>query len=155
MPHFERAPVARAEVLIHAPVQDAFDAFVEPELLTKFWLAKASGPLAAGRRVRWEFMVPGAADDLEVKVLEVNERIVLAWSDGTTSAWTFRATSPTSTVVTVTQAGFTGSGDDVVAQALDATQGYTLVLSDLKVLLEQGRSANLVRDKAQLIIDRR
>jgi hypothetical protein len=38
-----------------------------------------------------------------------------------------------------------------VAQATNNVEGFTIVLCDLKTLLESGRSANLVRDKAELI----
>jgi hypothetical protein len=34
---------------------------------------------------------------------------------------------------------------------VNATEGFSIVLCDLKVLLESGHSANLVKDKAQLI----
>jgi hypothetical protein len=36
-------------------------------------------------------------------------------------------------------------------QATDTIEGFSIVLCDLKTLLESGRSANLVRDKAELI----
>src|SRR5687768_56821 len=108
MPQFERAPVARAKILVRAAAKDAYDAFVEPEKLTKFWLANASAPLAVGQRVRWRFMVPGAADDVEAKVLEPNERIVVAWSDGTTTEWIFEPSVDGGTIVSVEQSGFTG-----------------------------------------------
>ena len=153
MPHFERVPVARAKILVRASAKDAYDAFVEPATLTKFWLAHASAPLAVGKAVRWRFLVPGAADDVEAKVLEPNERIVVAWTDGTTTEWTFEPSVDGGTVVTVEQSGFAGTGDEIIATAIEATQGYTLVLSDLKLLLERGSAMNLVKDKATLITD--
>jgi hypothetical protein len=51
----------------------------------------------------------------------------------------------------VTESGFRGGADEVVAQAIEATAGFTLVLSELKALLEHGKALNLVRDKARLI----
>ena len=39
----------------------------------------------------------------------------------------------------------------MVAQAANLAEGFAIVLCDLKTLLESGRSANLVRDKAELI----
>ncbi len=41
--------------------------------------------------------------------------------------------------------------DDLLAQATNTVEGFSIVLCDLKILLETGRSANLVRDKAELI----
>ena len=92
MPTFERAPTARAEILIRTSAKDAFAAFVEPMILTKFWLARASAPLAVGARVKWDFMVPGASDEIEVTELEANQRIVIKWSNGSTTKWTFTPT---------------------------------------------------------------
>ncbi len=43
------------------------------------------------------------------------------------------------------------SGFKEVAQAVGAAEGFSIVLCDLKTLLESGTSANLVRDKAELI----
>ena len=37
-------------------------------------------------------------------------------------------------------------------EATNNVEGFSIVLSDLKTLLESGESANLVRDKAALII---
>jgi uncharacterized protein YndB with AHSA1/START domain len=44
-------PVANVSMLIRAPASDVFNAFVEPSMLTRFWLSRASAPLATGRSV--------------------------------------------------------------------------------------------------------
>lgn len=144
-------PVASVELLIRCTPGSAFSAFVEPATLTRFWLSKASAPLAPGGRARWEFMVPGATAQLSVEAFVPNQRIQIAWDDGTHVEWTFQEHTLGGTVVKVRQWGFQGSRDEVVALALDATAGFTLVLAELKVLLEQGTAANIVRDKAALI----
>lgn len=142
---------ASVELLIRCAPSSAYEAFVRPAVLTRFWLSKASGPLTPSCDVRWEFMVPGATAQLRVESLVPDERIQISWDDGTRVEWTFRKHDLDGTVVSVRQWGFQGSHDAVVAQALDATAGFTLVLAELKVLLEQGIAANLVRDKAALI----
>jgi uncharacterized protein YndB with AHSA1/START domain len=142
---------ASSEQLVRKPAREVFAAFVEPWLLVQFWLATASGPLEPGRKVHWEFMVKGAADDVEVLALESDRRIRVRWSDGTETEWTFTARGDDETVVRVEQSGFTGELHEIVATALEATQGYTIVLCDLKVLLEGERSVRLVADKAELI----
>ena len=77
--------------------------------------------------------------------MEVDTRIAVQWSDDTTVGWRF---SPfrDSTVVTIEHAGL---GD--VEAVVEATQGFTIVLCDLKVLLETGSSPRLSADKAWLI----
>jgi hypothetical protein len=53
------------------------------------------------------------------------------------------------TIVAIEASGF--GGDDPIGSIVDATEGFSIVLCDLKTLLETGRSANLVKDKAELI----
>jgi uncharacterized protein YndB with AHSA1/START domain len=144
-------PVARVSMLVRRPVAEVFNAFVEPALLERFWLSKASGPLQTGKSVRWDFMVEGASADAYVKELSTNERIFIEWSDGTTVSFKFTPHRADATVVGIENAGFNGDADEVIQTAIESTQGFTIVLCDLKTLLEQGRSMNLVRDKAALI----
>ena len=96
-------------------------------------------------------MVKGAAVETLVKEIERDKRILLEWSDGTTVEWTLQSRPDGTTRLAVENVGFKGTRDQVLETALEATQGFTIVLCDLKTLLEQGASANLVRDKARLI----
>lgn len=153
MPSYEKEPAVSCELLIRAPAEAVYSSFVEPARLTRFWLAKASAPLAVGKPVEWQFMVPGAADVVEAKTLEYGRRIVVASKDGTIISWHFDA-HPEGTVVTVSQTGFKGTGDEVIALALEATQGFSLVLCALKLLIERGQPMDIVSDKARLIAER-
>ena len=96
-------------------------------------------------------MLPGASAELTVEDLVPNERIRIAWDDGTHVEWTFREHPRGGTVVNVTQWGFGGDEREAVAQALDSVSGFSFVLAELEVLLEQGQPANIVRDKAALL----
>ncbi len=142
-------PVAKVSLPIRRPAAEVFNAFVDPAQLTRFWLNSASAPLTPGASVRWEFMVPGAADTITVRAVEPHRRIAFDWSDGSSVELRFEARADGSTTVSVEAGGF--SGEDPVAEALNNTEGFSLVLCDLKTLLESGRSAGLVRDKAALI----
>jgi uncharacterized protein YndB with AHSA1/START domain len=142
--------VARAEILIRKPVTEVFRAFTDPEMLTRFWLARASDRLAPEARVHWDFMVSGASVDVVVKSFESDRRILIDWSDGTSVEWTFTPRTE-GTIVTVANAGFSGTDEERIATAIEATQGFTLVLCDLKTLLERGESCHIVADKALLI----
>ncbi|MES2603948.1 MAG: hypothetical protein V4603_03365, partial [Pseudomonadota bacterium] len=61
----------------------------------------------------------------------------------------FSEHAPGRTRVSVETSEFSGS--DAAEQVVNTTEGFTIVLCDLKTLLETGRSANLVRAKAELI----
>lgn len=144
-------PVAQARMLIRRPASDVFDAFVEPRRLTQFWLSRATGPLHAGARVEWEFMVPGAVEGVAVTAFEAPSHLAFTWTNGRLDVdMTFTASSADTTIVQVEVRGFE-AGPGRMAQMVNATEGFAIVLCDLKTLLETGRSANLVRDKAALI----
>jgi hypothetical protein len=83
-----------------------------------------------------------------VTALEPNRRIAVEWSDGTTTEWTFEDRAERGTLVAIVNEGFMGSGDEIVAQAIDGMGGYTMVLCALKALLEHGVRLNVVADKA-------
>ena len=57
------------------------------------------------------------------------------------------------TFVSITESGFSGSGDELVRQVADSTQGFTLVLAGLKALLEHDVVLNLVADRYPKGID--
>ena len=41
-------PVARAQMMIRKPVAEVFEAFVNPELTSRFWFSKSSGRVSPG-----------------------------------------------------------------------------------------------------------
>ena len=141
--------VARSEMLIRASAADVFEAFVEPAVLKKFWLKKASGPLQLKQTVRWDFLVPGAHEQVETTHLEKSRRIAFNWSDGKSVDIRLARFGRQATRVTVDVTGFRGKS--AADEAIGATEGFTIVLCDLKSLLEGGASAGMVRDKARLI----
>ena len=61
--------------------------------------------------------------------------------------WLFRPLEDDSTFVSITNSGFIGNGDELVSQAADSTQGFSLVLAGLKALLEHNVRLNLVADR--------
>lgn len=145
------APVAKVQILIRKPVSEVFRAITTPEGLEQFWLSKASGPLKPNATVQWDFMVPGISDRVTVKQFDPDSNLLVEFSDGTAARWQLTSRADGHTKLEVSNWGFKGTPEEVVEQALESTQGFTLVLSDLKVFLEQGRSPNLTRDKALLI----
>jgi uncharacterized protein YndB with AHSA1/START domain len=146
--------VAKAKMLIRRPAADAFNAFVQPELVTKFWLKATTGPLAKDAQVEWQFLVPGASERVRVTAFDEPRRIAFAWLEGGLEVdMRFVEEQQGNTVVSVEARGFESEGG--LEQVVDATEGFSIVLCDLKVFLESGHSAGLVEDKAALITSAR
>ena len=142
--------IATAEMLIRRPPGEVFAAFVNPTSLRKFWLEDASGPLAPGARVRWKFLVPGAEADVVVRRFEAPRHLAFDWPEGMRVDMKFSPVDGGATQVTVAVSGF--DPRRLLEQATGTVEGFSIVLCDLKTLLESGNSANLVRDKAELIM---
>ncbi len=146
-----RNPSGKAEMLIRRPVAQVFEAFVDPALTSRFWFTKGSGKLEAGKHVTWDWDMYGLSVQVRVKALEQDQRIVIEWSAQgtapTTVEWLFTARPDDTTLVSVTNYGFAGEGDELVKQAVGATEGFTLVLAGLKAFLEQNVFLNLIADR--------
>ena len=139
-----------ASMLIGRAPGEVFAAFVNPQTLRKFWLADASGPLAPGARVQWQFMVPGATAKVRVTRFEAPRHLAFDWDDTMHVDMSFETFGEAGTRASVRVSGFEGA--DALAEATGTVEGFAIVLCDLKTLLETGESANLVRDKAALIV---
>lgn len=148
MATLDHIPVVKAEMLIRKPVRNVFEAFIEPEITTKFWFTKSSGRLEEGRQIRWDWEMYGVSDDVRVHEIIMDKRIRIEWSDGMEVEWTFASRSDNETFVTIASSGYTGSGDDMASRAIDDMGGYTIVLCGLKAYLEHNVVLNLVADKA-------
>ena len=143
----QNPPIARAQMLIRNPVAEVFEAFVNPELTTKFWFTKSSGRLEPGKQIRWDWDMYGVSAQVTVKAVEQDRRILIEWDDPPCPVeWLFTPRADQTTMVTISNWGFRGSEDEVVAQAIDSMGGFTLVLAGLKALLEHGVLLNLVAD---------
>ena len=145
-----KAPFAKTDMLIRRPVAEVFEAFIDPAITSRFWFTKGSGKLEAGKQIRWDWEMFNASALVNVKAIEQNKRIVIEWEaygSLTLVEWVFTPRSDNSTMVSITNSGFSGDGDKVVQNALDSTEGFTLVLAGSKAFLEHAISLNLVADR--------
>ena len=138
-------PVAKATMLVRRPADQVYEAFVDPAITTRFWFSRSTGRLVPGTTVTWFWDHCHASGDVRVVALEPGRRIAIAWP--TPVEWVFEARGESATFVSITASGFTGTDDEMVAQALDATEGFNLVIASCKAFLEHGIDIQLVADK--------
>lgn len=144
-----QVPIAKAEMLIRKPVTEVFEAFLNPEITTKFWFTKSSGRLEAGKHITWTWEMYNLSIQVVVKEIELDKRILIEWGNNgsmTTVEWIFTPYENDTTYVTITNSGFKGDGDKVVSDALDSKGGFTWVLAGLKALLEHDIELNAIAD---------
>ena len=140
---------AKAEMLIRKPVEEVFEAFVNPGITTRFWFTKSTGRLDENDHVEWTWVMYNYTAPVKVISIEINKKIVIEWGsaeDATIIEWFFKSLN-NGTFVSVVNSGFKGDADKIIAQVRDSTEGFTLVLAGLKALLEHNIRLNLVGDR--------
>ena len=141
---------AQAQMVIRKPAAEVFEAFINPDITTKFWFNKSSGRLEAGKQVQWTWEMYHVSIPVHVKTIEPNSKIVIEWGEGpdqSTVEWNFKAINDNSTFVTIINSGLQGDMNGVIGEIRGATEGFTIVLAGLKAYLEHGIELNLVADK--------
>src|ERR1044071_8804372 len=94
--------IAKTEMLIRRPVEEVFEAFVDPAITTKFWFTKSSGQLESGKQIRWEWEMYNSSTEVNVKAIEPNKRILVEWmayGGPTNIEWIFSARAPHTTFI--------------------------------------------------------
>ncbi len=144
----QNAPVVKTQMLIRKPVPEVFEAFLDPAITTQFWFTKSSGRLEPGKQIRWDWEMYGVHAQVSVKAVEPNRRILIEWDDPPCPVeWQFAPRADDTTLVTISNWGFHGSEDEVVAKAIDSMGGFSLLLASLKAFLEHDVRLNLVADR--------
>lgn len=54
-----QVPVTKTGMLMRRPVEEVFEAFVNPDITSKFWFTKSSGRLEDGKQVQGEWEMYG------------------------------------------------------------------------------------------------
>lgn len=146
----DNSPVVTTGMMIRRPVGEVFEAFVNPEITSRFWFSRGSARLEPGARVVWEWEMYGVSMNVDVLEVEPNRKIVITGPDDEpplTVEWLFTPRGDDATMVTINCRGFAGEGETLHRQISDSTEGYALSLAAAKALLEHGIELNLVRDR--------
>lgn len=141
---------ARAAMLIRKPVEDVFEAFVNPAITTRFWFTKSTGRLEQGKQIQWTWEMYNVDTLVDVKMIEPNKRIVFEWpvnNEPTVVEWIFTQEKDNTTFVNITNSGTSVTGDALVELAMGITGGFTMVLAAAKALLEHNIVLTLVADR--------
>ena len=141
---------AKAEMLIRKPIEHVFQAFINPEITTKFWFTKSSGKLEEGKETEWTWEMYNHSISVRAKMIELNKKIEIEWGNSdeiSTVEWKFKNLGGVGTFVSIINSGFQGETEKIISQIRDSTEGFTLVLAGLKAYLEHNIELNLILDR--------
>ncbi|WES99062.1 SRPBCC family protein [Chryseobacterium arthrosphaerae] len=136
-----------AQMLIRKPVEDVFDAFINPEVTTHFWFTKSTGKLEEGTEVTWEWEMYGVKNVVKVHQIIPGQLIRTEWGEPSVNVDYEFKTMENGTLVVIKSYGFSQTGEDLLKEINDNTGGFTTVLDGCKAYLEHGINLRLIEDK--------
>ena len=147
----DQTAVADTAMLIRKPVSEVFEAFVDPDITTKFWFTDSTGRLEQGKEVEWTWKMYDATGVVWVKKLIPNQQIEIEWgpkgAPRSRAVWTFEPLDERATFVSIAVDGFAGDEQGVFHNIVGSVGGFCWVLAGLKAWLEHHIQLNLVRDR--------
>lgn len=137
----------QSQMLIRKPINEVFEAFINPEITTHFWFTKSSGKLVEGETILWEWEMYGAKSEVKVYQIIPNQLIKTEWRSPVTNVdYEFKEMEK-GTLVIIKSYGYSQTGDELLAVINDNTGGFTTVLDGCKAYLEHGINLRLIEDK--------
>src|SRR6476620_6029463 len=95
------------QMMIRKPVDQVFQAFIDPAITTNFWFTKSSGLLEVGKTVTWEWEMYGVSTKVVVKEIIPNQKIATVWGDPAVAVdYEFTALDTDRTYVVIKSYGF-------------------------------------------------
>jgi uncharacterized protein YndB with AHSA1/START domain len=130
----------KAKLQILKPVQEVYDAIIDDNKMSNYFIADSSGPLESGKTVIWHF--PEFDVDIPVRVVktEPNNYISFYWDSETGKEMLVEITlapSGGNTVVTVTEKS-QENNEAGIKWLKSNTEGWANFLACLKAYLEYG-----------------
>ena len=136
-----------AQMLIRKPVEDVFEAFINPEVTTQFWFTKSTGQLEEGKTITWEWEMYGVKSEVKVHQIVPGQLIKTEWGDPAVHVdYEFKKMEK-GTLVVIKSYGFSQTGEELLKAVNDNTGGFTTVLDGCKAYLEHGINLRLIEDK--------
>jgi uncharacterized protein YndB with AHSA1/START domain len=126
---------------IAKPVNEVFEALVDPMLMANYWFSAGSGRLEQGKTITWRYEEYNAEVELTVVEIQDNKKIAFKWGapgDEHVVTITLNEKDPTTTIIEVNEKGWNENDDDLISNLLGNKEGWVYMLTCLKGYLENG-----------------
>jgi len=130
----------KTKLRIGAPVNEVFEAIVDPVKMSQYFISGASGPMEAGKTISWTWADYHTTINIQVQKIEVDKFISFTWSgNGAETLVEILLSSETGSITSVTVQEKGWDKDDKGIQRLaEQTQGWVNMLLCLKAFVQYG-----------------
>ena len=128
---------AKAAIGIQKPVEEVFEAILNPDIMSQYFISKGNGRLEEGTEVQWEFPEFDGSFPVQVKEVKENELISFVWDPDSFVEIRLEKGKNGDTVVRVSEEGH--QNDEAgIKWLVGQTEGWTNFLNCMKAWLEYG-----------------
>ncbi len=136
----EKDLVVNTELQVRKPLHEVFEAVVNPEHMTQYFISESSGRMEPGKTLMWKF--PEFSEEFPVYTEKIipNELISFSWDNNGRSFIVeirFTEKKNKSTLVSVSEAG-AENNEEGILWLKQNTAGWANFLACLKAYLEHG-----------------
>ncbi|MBE8722534.1 SRPBCC domain-containing protein [Sphingobacterium pedocola] len=136
----EKNLVAKAAIQIQKPIAEVFEAIIDPEKMSRYFISKSTGRLDTSNTVEWSFPEFEGAFPVEAREIQPFSYISFDWSGGAEDMLVEVFLEPqenNSTVVRVKEKQMKAD-ENGIQQAIGQSEGWANFLACLKAYLEYG-----------------
>jgi len=134
--------VVTTKLKIKKPINEVFEAFVDPVKIGNFWFSSSSERWKEGKLITLRYDEYGAEGTIKVLEVERNKRIVFSWgaesNEETIVIITLKELEQVGTIIEVSESGFNEEDTEIVSKMLGQKEGWVYTLTCLKAYLENG-----------------
>lgn len=132
------------------PVNEVFEAFVDPLKIRNFWFSSSSERWEQGKTITLRYNEYDAQGDIKIMEIELNKKIVFRWGangEGHRVTITLNELSNSESIIEINEEGFKENDHNIISQLLVNKEGWVYMLTCLKGYLEYGANlrASLVK----------
>jgi uncharacterized protein YndB with AHSA1/START domain len=123
------------------PVNEVFEAFVDPLKIGNFWFSSSSEKWEQGKIITLKYDEYDAQVVIEILEMEENKKIVFRWGNdgnGRIVTITLNEIDNNMAIIEVNEEGFVETSNDFITQLVDNKEGWVYMLTCLKGYLEYG-----------------
>ncbi|KQU19448.1 hypothetical protein ASG65_23915 [Bacillus sp. Leaf13] len=125
------------------PVNEVFEAIVDPEKMSNYWFSSGTGRVERGKTITWRYDEYNAEGVINVLEVEEDKKIVFSWGGNgqeTVVTITLKELDNTSTIIEVNELGFKEDDPEIINKMIGQKEGWVYMLTCLKGYLENGIS---------------
>ncbi|MBS4214062.1 MULTISPECIES: SRPBCC family protein [Neobacillus] len=123
------------------PVNEVFEAFVDPSKIGNFWFSTSSERWEQGKTITLRYDEYDAKGDIKINEIELNKKIVFHWganAEGHRVTITLNELGNSESIIEIAEEGFNENDENIISQMLDNKEGWVYMLTCLKGYLEYG-----------------